>query len=209
MSSVRVDSAGLLRRADLLGKADAESIGRGALAAVNSVTTEFNALAERNSLAGINLTPAYYRSKTDMVLGTSALEPAASITVASGLTVMGRFPGTTSFTSPGALRRAGPVRGRRSAGVNVEIKRGNRLSEPQWFVMKLRNQNGLLGVFVRDDNIAPKNKRDGKAGKRHLYGPSPHHLFRKQVDLGEAQIARDLETAAVTNIRAVLEEAAQ
>lgn len=210
MSTVTVDARGLLRRADLLGKVDAKSIGEGALRAVNSVATEFNKTAEQGALAGINLTSAYYRSKTDLRLGTSALEPEASITVAggkpNGLTVMGRFPGTVAFVSPGARRRAGPVRGRRSAGVSVEIRKGERQLQPQWFVMKLRNQQGLVGVFVRDDRLSPSSTRDGVAGKRHIYGPGPYQLFRKQVEVGEQQLSRDLEREALINITAEIEK---
>ena len=53
-------------------------------------------------------------------------------------------------------------------------------SESQWFVLPLRGglaggANGF-GVFVRDDRLAPSKTalREGKAGKRHIYGPAPY-----------------------------------
>lgn len=206
MSSIRVDVRQVTGLADRFAELTPDRIGRGALQAVNEVTAAFSEKAEDGALANINLTSAYYREKQTVTLGKSPLEPRAQIKVDGDLTVLGRFPGTTSFTQPGAPRRAGPVRGRRSAGVRAQITRSASLREPQWFTMKLRNQQGLLGVFVRDDSIAARNARDGVAGKRHIYGPSPYALFREQVRVQGPQLERDLEDRAVTLIGGTLRE---
>jgi hypothetical protein len=185
-------------------------IGRGALEAVNAVTSRFQEKAIEGGIRDINLTDAYVRSKTDLRLGSSPFKPRAEIVTRGDLTVMGRFAGTTNYPSNNqAVRRAGLVPGRRSAGVLARVNRSQQLNEGQWFVMRLKNQDGLLGVFVRDDSIRPKNKRDGKAGKRHVYGPSPYQLFRRQIDVQGPQLRADLEAEAVTRISADIREALQ
>lgn len=182
-----------------------ESIGRGALQAVNAVTTEFQESAIRGEIRNINLTDAYVRSKTDLRLGNNVFKPRAEITTRGDLTVLGRFPGTVWYRQPGAPRRAGPVKGRRSAGVYANVTNTDRLDQPQWFLMRLRNQGGLMGAFVRDDTVAPRGTRDGSAGKRHIYGPSPYQLFRKQIDLQGPQLEDDLERTAAATILADIE----
>ena len=128
----------------------------------------------------------------------------ATISVNGDLTVMGNF-GPVRVTAPGAMRRAGPIAGRRSAGVNVAIRRGQPRLEPQWFLMRLRQgtQAGTkFGAFVRDDSIAPSPRglREGRAGKRHVYGPSPYALIREQIGRQRSDIEDDLQRTALAEM---------
>lgn len=216
-TSITIDVRKVEDLAKRLGSIGQERIGRGALAAVNEVTIEFKEKAIRGEIANINLTDAYVRGKTDMKLASTAVRPRAEIVTAGDLTVLGRFPGTVWYRQPGAQRRAGPVKGRRSAGVYANITDTDRINEPQWFLMRLKNQTSLMGAFVRSDKIAPKNdrgpglgdagrRRDGKSGKRHIYGPSPYQLFRKQIDVQGPQLMDDLEATAVRKILGEVEE---
>ena len=201
-----------------LDRVTGRSLGKAALDAVNEVTVDFEAKAIKGETANINLTEAYVRGKTDLTLASNLAKPRAEILTRGDLTVLGRFPGTVWFRQPGAPRRAGPVKGRRSAGVYVNIRNDDRLQEPQWFAMKLLNQFGLLGVFVRSSKIPGKNdygkglgdkgrRRDGRFGKRHIYGPSPYSLFAKQIDLGRVQLEEDLEATALRNLTGEIEKA--
>lgn len=203
---VRFDLRRAVDLADVLQQITGKRIGVEAVEAVNEVTTRFEQRAVDEGLRDINLTAAYYRSKTDVALASNPLKPRAEILARGDLTVMGRFQGTYWYPSNNrVVRRAGLVKGRRSAGAVLAVRRSVTQNEPQVFLMKLRGQGGLAGAFIRDDSIAPKNRRDGKAGKRHLYGPSPYQLFRRSVTVGAAELQRDLESTAVRRITRVID----
>jgi hypothetical protein len=193
--------------------------GRIALAAVdavNAVTKRADESLRRGEIKDINLSPAYVKSKTDVALATLGSGKARAEIVTSGdLTTLGNFGVGFSSMPPGfgAKRRAGPRVGLRNAGTNVIIKKSSPVFEPQWFVLPLRRGSASggngFGVFVRDDRLAPSKKalREGKAGKRHIYGPSPYQLFKQQILLQQDDIQADLARTALARLGDALEEA--
>jgi hypothetical protein len=188
-----------------LGTVTAERLAGVSTSVVNDAARQFMGEGIIGATEGINLDKIYVRSKMDLVASPVSSKPRAEVITRGDLTVMGRFDPDT-VRAPGAMRRAGPIKGQRSAGVDVAIQRGKAIREPQWFLMKLKNGNGY-GAFVRDDSISPSSTalREGKAGKRHVYGPSPHQLFRKQIDVQGDRWQRDLEESAVTRLRGEIE----
>lgn len=192
--------------------------GRFALAAVdavNLVTKRADESLRRGETAGINLTPAYVKSKTDIALASTGTKARAVITTKGDLTVMSNFGVTMASMRRGGnpVLRAGPRAGRRNSGTNYTIKRGSPAFEAQWFVMPLRRGTSAggngFGVFVRDDRIKPgaNELRPGKAGKRHIYGPSPYSLFKHQIGLQQDDIRADLERTALQQMGDILEDA--
>ena len=209
--------------ADRLERAAAR--GRFALAAVdavNIVTKRANESLQRGEIRDINLSPAYVKSKTDMVLASPGSKARSEIVTKGDATVLGNFAPVSRIIAPGSMRRAGPVKGFRQAGTALAIRKSSYILEKQWFVMALRRGaqaggNGF-GVFVRDDSLPARNgpgavsegrHRDGKAGKRHLYGPAPYQLFKEQIRVQERSIQDDLERTALDRMGAELEKAFQ
>ena len=191
--------------------------GRFALAAVdavNIVTTRANTSLQAGEIANINLTPAYVKSKTDVQLASGASKARATITTKGDLTVLGRFGVTmASMQRTGGVTRDGPRPARLNSGTSYRIRKNAPAFEPQWFVLPLRKGSeaggNSFGVFVRDSRI-PKSKRalrEGKAGKRHIYGPSPYQLFKEQIRLQGRDIQDDLARTALEQMGAELEKA--
>lgn len=178
--------------------------------AVNAVTLRTGASLQRGEIRDINLSPAYVKSKTDMVVAPARGPAKAAILTSGDLTVLGRFSPLILAAGNGAMRRAGPRAGLRNAGVTVPIRRSSPAFEPQWFVLPLRrgSQAGLngFGVFVRDSRLKPRAAalREGKAGKRHIYGPSPYSLFKAQVNVQMPDILNDLERETLKRIGDIL-----
>lgn len=215
--NVSIDVRQIDALAGRLDRIDGSRLGGAALEAVNAVATRFESRAIDGELADINLTRAYVKSKTDLQLGTNPGAPRAVIETKGGLTPLGNFGGTVWYRQPGAPRRAGPVKGRRSAGVLANIKISDRLNEGAWFVLPLRrgteNAGNGYGVFVRQTALLGKGKndygsglsdatrrRDGKYGKQQIYGPAPYMLFRKQINVQGPRLARDLSDEVVRSI---------
>lgn len=193
--------------------------GRFALAAVdavNLVTKRADEALRRGEIAGINLSAAYVKSKTDLVLASGGTKARATIITKGDATTMGNFGvDMTSMRRGGnPVLRAGTRAGRRNAGTDYTIKRGSAAFEPQWFVMPLKGKGGGgglngFGVFVRDDRLKPGANavRPGKAGKRQIYGPSPYSLFKEQIRLQQDDIRADLERTALQQMGDILEDA--
>ena len=214
-SSIRIDVREVAALADRLSSVDSRKLGEAALSAVNESAVDFEKRAIDGGILNINLQRTYVKSKTDLLLGTNPSVPRAAITTKGDATVLGNF-GPLATIRAGAgnsvLRRAGPRVGRRNAGVIVNIKRDRAEKQNQWFILPLKRGdipggNGL-GVFVRDDALAPSAgaKREGKAGKRHIYGPAPYQLFRTQIDKQGPQWVEDLETRAVAKLLGVINQ---
>lgn len=171
--------------------------------AVNETATEFNDDSIDAQTRDINLTPAYVKSKTDLTLASPAGRARAEILTRGDLTVLGNFAPLSRVVAPGAIRKAGPIKGFRSAGTRVAIRRSKYLTEDQWFIMPLRRglQSGGngFGVFVRDPKLSPspKAKREGRHGKRHIYGPSPYAMARTYIDKSLPQLRERLATRAL------------
>jgi hypothetical protein len=211
MTRVRIDVREIEGLADRLSRVDGRRLGIAAIDTVNEVTTEFQDKSVKGGLENINLSEDYFRGKMKLSLATNGGRPRAEILTFGDLTVLGRFGGTVWYRDKGAPRRAGPVKGRRSAGVYSNVENTQRLDEPQWFLMRLKNQGGLMGAFVRTTALKGKGRngpgpvsegrhRDGKYGKEQKYGPSPYSLFKKQIDVQGPQLRRDLESTAVRNL---------
>lgn len=177
---------------------------------VNEVTRRADLSLRRGAIEDINLTPAYVKSKTDVTFATVASGAKSLILTKGDLTILGNFAPLSRLVAPGAQRRAGPIAGFRSAGTRVAIRRGSVETQGQWFIMRLRRgrvAGDKFGVFVRDDSIAPKGKRDGRAGKRQIYGPSPYQLMREQGRRQFDTITDDLARTAVRDLTSVVDEA--
>lgn len=213
MSSIRFTFEPLDGLADRLERAAGRArYALAAVEAVNQVTARASGTLQRGEIADINLTAAYVKSKTDVQLALPGATARATITTKGDLTVLGNFGVNMASMVPGygALRRAGPRWGLRNAGTHAAIKRSNPVFEPQWFVLPLRagsasGGNGF-GVFIRDSRIAAKNKRDGKAGKRHVYGPAPYQLFKHQIGVQSGAITDDLAKTALRLVGDELED---
>ena len=212
-SQIRVDVREVEALADRLSSVKSETLGRVALEVVNDAAQRFEKQAIDGGIANINLSRTYVKGKTDLALATSVSQPRAEIVTRGDLTVLGNFAPLGVVRAPGAQRRAGPIKGRRNAGTLVSIKRTETMKQDQWFILPLRRGeipggNGL-GVFVRDDALAPSPRaaREGSAGKRQIYGPSPYQLFRKQINVQGPAWAEDLERSATARLVDVIEKA--
>lgn len=212
-STIRVDVRQVEALADRLASVDARALGQASLSVVNEAAQRFEKQALDGGVANINLSRTYVKSKTDLALATNPVRPRAEIVTRGDLTVLGNFEPLAVVRAPGAQRRAGAIKGRRNAGTLVSLRRNETLKQDQWFILPLRRGevpggNGL-GVFIRDDAIAPSPTaaREGKAGKRQIYGPSPYQLFRKQIDVQGPEWAEDLERSATARLVSEIERA--
>lgn len=203
VTRIRVDAKPLEGLADRLERAAQRGrFAASAADAVNAVTVRADKSLRDGETRNINLSAAYVKSKTDVRFARSGDRPQATILTSGDLTVMGNFSPLQMFPGRGAMRRAGPRVGMRNAGTAVAIKKSEVELQPQWFVLPLRRGtlaggNGF-GVFVRDDRLAPSPRalREGRAGKRHIYGPSPYQLFKAQITLQQDDIEADLRRTA-------------
>lgn len=204
MTQIRVKFNPARELADRLDRTAASGrLALNAAQAVNDVTVAFNDSQIAEQTRTINLTQAYVRSKTDVTLARPLGKPRAEILTRGDLTVLGNFTPLAMTAGRGVLRRAGPRIGMRNAGTRVSIKRASPVFEPQWFVLPLRRGrvpggNGF-GVFVRDDSIPPSKRalREGRHGKRHIYGPSPYSMFRRQIDTRSPEVQARLAERAL------------
>lgn len=198
MTTFRLDVRQIGVAADALDRLTGEALGGAALESVNAVTVRAERSIIEGGTAGINLTQAYVRSKTDLSLAVNPARPRAEILTRGDLTPLGRFEPLAIVRAPGAQRRAGAIAGRRNAGAIVSIRRGGTVKEDQWFQLPLRRGdipggNGV-GVFVRSSRLkpSPTATREGRFGKQQIYGPSPYQLARKQIEVQGDGISRDL-----------------
>lgn len=170
-----------------------------AVEACNAVTTRFKASAQRGMNAGLNLSDEYVASRMFVTPAVPSGRDAvrSEITTRGDLTIVGRFP-HEQLRRAGTAVRSGLTRGRRPSGARVDIKKGQPVVEPQWFIMRLRR--GLQpgdneGLFVRTS--------DGRL--KHLYGPSPYSLFRYQIGAQQQSLLDDLERTAGASAAATIE----
>lgn len=190
-----------------------------AVEAVNIVTKRADESLRRGEIRDINLTPAYVKSKTDVRLASGGGKARAEIITSGDPTILGRFAPLSRLVDSGRIDRIGRRLGRRSAGTALAIRKSSVENQPQWFIMRLKAGNAAgenFGVFVRDNRLPAKNgpnasvaggrHRDGKAGKRHIYGPSPYQLFKAQIGLQADDIQDDLARTALQRMGDVLEE---
>lgn len=184
--------------ADRLGRVSGSVIGLAARDAVNEVITRFQRDALGGMTADIGLTPAYVKSKTDLRLAESAVNPKAEMVTRGDLTILGRFP-LRQLTQPARRKAKGdPSRGipagRKQAGVEAAIRRSAPAARDKWFTMRLRAGSAPgdnVGVFVR---------ATGRDKPKHIYGPAPYSLFRFQRDQRAPDVERDLADTAMRTI---------
>jgi hypothetical protein len=176
--------------------ADSTRIRLNLVDAVNDVTQRFELTAARAMNAGLALEDSYVRSKIKRTPAVAAGRGAvrAEIVTRGDLTILGNYP-HRQLNEAGTAVRSGASKGRRPSGARVEIRRGAAVTEPQWFVMKLRGTGGKEGIFVRTS--------EGRT--KHIYGPSPYSLFRFQINRLQDDLQDDLQTAATTTVAGVIE----
>lgn len=210
MTTFTINVRQITALADSLGRVTGEALGRATLAGVNEVAQRAYVTITGGETEGINLSPVYVKSKTDLSIGSNPGDPRALLESKERLTPLGNFGPLTVRQGQGQLMRAGPRAGRRNAGVNLSVRLGQPLYEPQWFVLPLRSGrdaggNGE-GVFVRSSALAPSRTatREGRFGKRHIYGPSPNTLFAHQVKVQAEKIQTDLSNTVVASVLAEL-----
>lgn len=179
-----------------------EAFGLAASAAVNEVVTRFEKVASRGMNEGINLSDAYIKSKTDLVLARPGANPEATLTTRGDLTILGHYDPVVLYRSAprakGDPSRGVPA-GARAAGVSVEVTRGNRKSMPTAFTMRLRQgtkEGDKVGVFIRNGDR-----------KKHVYGVAPYSLFRYQLNKRSEELETDLETTAAASMVDAVERA--
>lgn len=193
-----VDAKGAMPAlAERLGRISGSVIGLAARDAVNEVITRFERDATTGMTADIGLEPAYVRSKTDVRLADTAVNPKAEMVTRGDLTILGRFPMqqlTQSAPRAKGDSSRGISPGRKQAGVRVAIRRSAPAERDKWFTMRLRSGAGPganVGVFVR---------ATGRSSPKHIYGPAPYSLFRFQRDLRAADVETDLSDTTMRTI---------
>lgn len=203
MTAITIDVKTVAALAGRLESITPARLGGGAVRAVNEVITQFEADSRQRITERVNLTGEYVKSKTDLVLATQPADPTATLTVAGpgrpagrGLTILGRYGPEAYRGGRSASGGRAAVRGRRSAGVAVEISKGAPVFVDQWFLMRLRDGRGAgdgrLGVFVRTTASGGKPV--------HIYGPSPYSLVRQQIDRNAAGIGDDLQRLSLNYV---------
>lgn len=189
--------------ADRMGRVSGSAFGLAAKSSVNEVALRFEADALRGMTADIGLTAAYVRSKTDVKLAESTLNPRAEVTTGGALTILGRYP-LQQLTQSASRAKGDPARGipagRKQAGVRVGIKRSAPAAREKWFTMRLRagaapGEN--VGVFVR---------ATGRPKPKHIYGPAPYSLFRHQVETHITDVEDDLQRTALRTVADLVEK---
>ena len=197
---VTIDAKGAMPAlADRLGRISGSVIGMAARDAVNEVIKRFEGDALKGMTADIGLTPAYVKSKTDLQLANSVLNPKAQMVTRGNLTILGRYP-LQQLTQPASRAKGDPSRGigagRKQAGVRATIKRSAPAARDKWFTMRLRAGAGPgenVGVFVR---------ATGRTKPKHIYGPAPYSLFRHQIGVYASDVEADL---AETTMRTIVD----
>lgn len=191
MSSVRVDISQIEGLERNLRRLSGEQFGLAAAEAVNEVITRADAESRRGMNAGINLTDAYVRGKTDLALAPAGANPEATLTTRGDLTILGHYDPVVTYVAASRAKgdpSRGVPAGSKAAGVSVEIRRGGRKPMPGAFTMRLRRgtaDGDQTGVFFREG-----------ARKRHVYGVAPYSLFRYQIGVRQDDFAADLERTA-------------
>ena len=187
--------------AERLGRVTGQQLGISARDAVNEVTTRFDEKVRSGENTDLNLSAAYIKSKTDVVLSTSIVNPRAEIVTSGDLTILGRYqPLVQLRLASTRAGHTGPRRGR-AAGVSVAIRKSRTENQPRWFTMRLRvgaQPGAETGVFVR---------RAGDNKPVHIYGPSPYSLFRHQIGVRQDDLEQDLTQTAIAKIGAAIEGA--
>lgn len=197
--NIRVDQVrGLAERIE---RVTGQQLGISARDAVNEVTVRFDETARSGENTDLNLSAAYIKSKTDVVLSTSIVNPRAEIVTSGDLTILGRYQPLVQLRQTSTRAgHDGPRRGR-AAGVSVQIRKSRAEVQPKWFTMRLRygaQPGAETGVFVR---------RAGDNKPKHIYGPSPYSLFRHQISVRQDDLEQDLTQTALAKIGAVIEGA--
>lgn len=200
---IEVDTREVLEAAGVLGRMTGAGFSEAGLRAVNEVAPVMERRAREAIVGGINVTDQYVRARMGVRLADDALRPEAVIYAPFRHTPLGRYQ-PKQLVKPVATRKnrskgdksRGIAAGMRSAGVSVEVTRGQRKPIQQGFIMPLRNGNGP-GVFTRSH---------GELRFQHRLGPSVYQLFRVQADLLADEASNALQAAVVAEADRVLNE---
>lgn len=194
MTTFRIDLSEAEALAAAMRSVTASVLRQEALQAVNEVARRADENSVERMTQRYNLGESYLRSKMRLVLAADPSRPRAEIVALgpdtpqrAGLTILGNYD---------ARQLRGGASGRKPAGVEVEVRRGNRVTRPKWFMMALKNTGGKQGVFERDP------ARGGKL--MHLYGPAPYSMLRQQGQYHEAEFTEDLAGTMRRRARALV-----
>lgn len=195
MTTIRIDTADAERLAGSLRSITGQILRREAVAAVNETAQRASDNSLERMTQRYNIGETYLRQKISLVAATDPSRPRAEIVAMgpdrpqrAGLTILGNYD---------AQQLRGGTSGRKPAGVEVEVRRGNRVQRTKWFMMALKNTNGKQGVFERDP------ARGGKL--MHLYGPAPYSMLRQQGQFHQAEFEGDLAATLRRRTQALLE----
>lgn len=206
-----------------VAKITGEILGRVSRDSVNTIANSVYELGRNRVGERVNLSPAYVNDKFRLELAKPNGVAEASITATGNLTVLGRFPWTpiiVPIKNPAmAHLRKGNSRyhiapGQKLGGIKVNITAG---SSPftHGFMVPLRNQNGLMGLFTRDASspsaAGKRNPKDGPPysfiGTKHRYGPAVYSLFRQYLDKDLTKIDDMLADEVLKNLDVEIEKA--
>jgi hypothetical protein len=211
--SINLVSTDLKAVTDSLVRLGAKGLGEAAVRAVNSVATRTYTTTIEAMIAGINLSDAYVRSKTEVKLATNTLDATASILAThdalqpSTLTSYGAVVVGKATKHPGKAkgnRSIGVPAGYRAAGFDVSVARGttdffSHSQSGNTYFFIIRAPNGKLLTVRRQ-----KDAR-GVGSVKGMYGPSVIQLFNFQVESKIAVIGEDLQNTLLLEIQKELE----
>ena len=195
MTTIRIDTSEAEGLAASLRSITGQMLRREALAAVNETAQRADGSSVERMTQRYNIGEAYLRNKIRLVRATDPAKPRAEI-VALGPDSPQRA-GLTILSNYDAKQMRGGASGRKPAGVEVEVRRGNRVQRTKWFMMALKGTDGKQGVFERDP------ARGGKP--MHLYGPAPYSMLRQQGAYHADEFESDLAATMRRRTQALLE----
>lgn len=210
--SIELVSTDLEKVADSLVRLGSKGLGEAALRAVNTVATRTYANTLDAMIAGINLSDAYVRSKTQLILATNPKDATATLLAStdalqpSTLTTFGAAVVSRPAKSKRAKGNAsiGVARGYKAVGFDASVRRGktdffshSKSGNTYFFI--IRAPNGKLLTVRRQ-----KDAR-GKGSLEAMYGPSVMQLFRFQIKTHIDAISADLQQTLLAEVQTQLD----
>lgn len=195
MTTIRITTADAERMASSLRSITGQILRREAVASVNETAQRATDNSLERMTQRYNVGEDYLRRKISLVAASNPAAPRAEI-VAMGPDRPQRA-GLTILSNYDAKQLRGGASGRKPAGVEVEVRRGNRVQRTKWFMMTLKGTDGKQGVFERDP------ARGGKL--MHLYGPAPYSMLRQQGQYHQVEFEDDLATTMRRRTQALME----
>lgn len=203
---IEIDFRALEGIADGFGRLGGERMANIGVDAVNQVGASTEQKFRERIAATINLSDAYLRGRMQFIPAQpNAAVAEAIIRAPYRHTPLSRYdpaqlvqPVKRPDRAKGDPARGIP-KGRKPAGMTVEVTRGSRKTFANAFTIptrpKLRDSDGNPLLFTR--------KADGKLEVR--YGPSVYQLVRVQIDRTEDEVGIDLELAVLAEAERAVE----